>query len=51
LGHEELTSKICTNIEHTLFEARANGEFTVKAAEKDEEIKGAAETREQKWLR
>jgi integrase len=40
LGHKKLTStEIYINIEHTLFEAGANDEFTVKVAEKPEEIK------------
>ena len=40
LGHKSLSStEIYMNIEHTLFEAGANDEFTVKVAEKPEEIK------------
>jgi integrase len=40
LGHKKLTStEIYINIEHTLFEAGANDEFTVKVADKLEEIK------------
>jgi hypothetical protein len=40
LGHKKLEStEIYINIEHTLFEAGANDEFTVKVAEKPEEIK------------
>ncbi|MCJ7422649.1 hypothetical protein MUP01_00040 [Candidatus Bathyarchaeota archaeon] len=40
LGHRSLSStEIYINIEHTLFEAGANDEFTVKVAEKPEEIK------------
>jgi integrase len=40
LGHKKLeTTEIYINIEHTLFEAGANDEFTVKVAEKPEEIK------------
>jgi hypothetical protein len=37
------TTEIYINIEHTLFEARANDEFTVKVAEKPEEIKALLE--------
>jgi integrase len=45
LGHKKLTStEIYINIEHTLFEAGANDEFTVKVAEKPEEIKALLET-------
>ncbi|MCJ7425503.1 tyrosine-type recombinase/integrase [Candidatus Bathyarchaeota archaeon] len=44
LGHKKLTStEIYINIEHTLFEAGANDEFTVKVAEKPEEIKALLE--------
>ncbi len=44
LGHKKLTStEICINIEHTLFEAGANIEFTVKVAEKPDEIKALLE--------
>jgi integrase len=44
LGHKSLTStEIYINIEHTLFEAGANDEFTVKVAEKPEEIKALLE--------
>jgi integrase len=40
LGHRSLSStEIYINIEHTLFEAGANDEFTVRVAEKPEEIK------------
>ena len=40
LGHKKLNStEIYINIEHTLFEAGANDEFTVRVAEKPEEIK------------
>jgi integrase len=40
LGHKKLeTTEIYINIEHTLFEAGANDEFTVRVAEKPEEIK------------
>jgi hypothetical protein len=38
--HKSLSStEIYIDIEHTLFEPRANDEFTVKVAEKPEEIK------------
>ncbi|MCW4045295.1 MAG: site-specific integrase [Candidatus Bathyarchaeota archaeon] len=44
LGHKELSStEVYINIEHTLFEAGANDEFTVKIAEKPEEIKSLLE--------
>jgi integrase len=44
LGHKKLESiEIYINIEHTLFEAGANDEFTVKVAEKPEEIKALLE--------
>jgi integrase/predicted RNA-binding Zn-ribbon protein involved in translation (DUF1610 family) len=44
LGHKSLSStEIYINIEHTLFEAGANDEFTVKVAEKPEEIKALLE--------
>ena len=44
LGHKKLTStEIYINIEHTLFEAGANDEFTVKVTEKPEEIKALLE--------
>jgi integrase/predicted RNA-binding Zn-ribbon protein involved in translation (DUF1610 family) len=44
LGHKSLKStEIYINIEHTLFEAGANDEFTVKVAEKPEEIKALLE--------
>jgi hypothetical protein len=44
LGHRKLEStEICINIEHTLFEAGANDEFTVKVIEKPEEIKAPLE--------
>jgi len=40
LGHKSLKStEIYINIEHTLFEAGANDQFTVRIAEKPEEIK------------
>ena len=40
LGHKSLKStEIYINIEHTLFEAGANEQFTVRIAEKPEEIK------------
>jgi len=40
LGPKSLSStEIYINIEHTLFEVGANDEFTVKVAEKPEEIK------------
>lgn len=39
-NHEKLEpTEIYINIEHTLFETGANDEFTVKVAEKPEEIK------------
>ncbi len=37
------STKIYTNIEHTLFEAGANDEFTVKVAEKPNEVKALLE--------
>ena len=44
LGHKELSStEVYINIEHTLFEAGANDQFTVKIAEKPEEIKALLE--------
>jgi hypothetical protein len=44
LGHKSLKStEIYINIEHTLFEAGVNDEFTVKVAEKPEEIKALLE--------
>jgi integrase len=44
LGHKELRStEVYINIEHTLFEAGANDQFTVKIAEKPEEIKALLE--------
>lgn len=44
LGHKKLEStEIYINIEHTLFEAGANDEFTVEVAEKPEEIKALLE--------
>jgi len=44
LGHKKLEStEIYINIEHTLFEAGANDEFTVKVAERPEEIKALLE--------
>jgi integrase len=40
LGHKSITStEIYINIEHTLFEAGANDQFTVRITEKPEEIK------------
>jgi len=40
LGHKSLKStEIYINIEHTLFEAGANDQFTVRIAQKPEEIK------------
>jgi integrase len=40
LGHKSLKStEIYINIEHTLFEAGANDQFTVRIAEKPEEVK------------
>lgn len=44
LGHKSIRStEIYINIEHTLFEAGANDEFTVRVAEKPEEIKALLE--------
>jgi hypothetical protein len=44
LGRKKLEStEIYINIEHTLFEEGANDEFTVKVAEKPEEIKALLE--------
>jgi integrase len=44
LGHKELSStEVYINIEHTLFETGANDQFTVKIAEKPEEIKSLLE--------
>jgi integrase len=44
LGHKSIKStEVYINIEHTLFEAGANNEFTVKVAEKPEEIKALLE--------
>jgi hypothetical protein len=43
LGHKSLKStEICINIEHTLFEA-SDDAFTVKVAEKPEEVKSLLE--------
>ena len=40
LGHKSIKStEIYINIEHSLFEAGANDQFTVRIAEKPEEIK------------
>jgi integrase/ribosomal protein L37AE/L43A len=45
LGHKSIKStEIYINIEHTLFEAGANDQFTVRIAEKPEEIKEFLET-------
>jgi integrase len=45
LGHKSLKStEIYINIEHTLFEASANDQFTVRIAEKPQEIKELLET-------
>jgi len=45
LGHRTLKStEIYINIEHTLFEAGTNDQYTVKVAEKPEEIKQLLET-------
>jgi hypothetical protein len=42
--HKKLEStEIYTNIEHNVFKAGANDEFTVKVAEKSEEIKSLLE--------
>ena len=44
LGHKKLTStEIYINIEHTIFEASNNDEFTVRVTEKAEEIKALLE--------
>ncbi len=44
LGHRKLEStEIYINIEHTLFEAGANDEFTVKVTDKPDEIKALLE--------
>ena len=45
LGHRTLKStEIYINIEHTIFEAGTNDQYTVKVAEKPEEIKQLLET-------
>jgi len=44
LGHKELSStEVYIKIEHTLFEAGTNDQFTVRIAEKPEEIKSLLE--------
>jgi len=46
LGHTSLKStEIYINIEHTLLEAGANDQFTVRIAEKPEEVKELLEVR------
>jgi hypothetical protein len=44
LGHKSIRStEIYENIEHTIFEAVANEQFTVRATDKAEEIKALLE--------
>ena len=44
LGHKSIKStEVYINIEHTLLDAGANDKFTVKVAEKPEEIKALLE--------
>ena len=44
LGHKKLEStEIYINIEHTIFEAGTNDEFTVRVTDKPEEIKSLLE--------